>query len=177
MLFVNFWSTDTDRSCVWPGSGLAANGKVRGAPFAARKLGALALRDGPAERQRDVGLGQLVGDDPLLVGIEDRVQDARVDRAVGPHDRIHRPDGLVRPRLDVLGDGLRALVEVGPLLAGEVVVEAVDDEDRDEQQGQGHDGHEGAGQAALERSGEEPAQSKRNAGAPVRRVAQRSANA
>ncbi len=34
-LFGNFWSTETDRSCVWPGRGLAANWKVRGAPLAA----------------------------------------------------------------------------------------------------------------------------------------------
>ena len=87
------------------------------------------------------------------------------------------PTASSATRLDVRVDRLRALVEVGLLLAREVVVEPVDDEDRDEQQGQRDDGHEGAGQATLEGSREEPAQSTREAGAAAPRVGQRSANA
>jgi hypothetical protein len=47
-------------------------------------------------------------------------------------------------------------VEVGQLLAREVVVEAVQDEDRDERQRQGDDPDEGHGQAALERAWQDP---------------------
>ena len=96
--------------------------------------------------------------------VEQLGQDARVDRArrratTGPPARPRSS----RDDCDVRRDGLGALVEVGLLLAGEVVVEPVDDEDRDERQGQRDDGQEGAGQATLEGPREEPAQPTRQA--------------
>ena len=148
-------------SWVWPGTGLAANGKVRGAPFAAWKPVPSPCGTPQPKVSVTSAWAELVGDDPLLVGVQDAIEDTRIDRAVGEDDRIDRPDRLLGPGPDVLVDGLRALVEVRPLLAREVVVEPVDDEDRDEQQGQRHDRHEGAGQATLEGAGEEPAQSTR----------------
>ena len=66
----------------------------------------------------DVGLAELVGDEPLLVaGRQDRCEDARVDRAVGADDRA-----AGRPRSSAsdstyVSTGFGALVEVGLLLA------------------------------------------------------------
>ena len=108
-----------------------------------------------------VGQGQRTTGIDLVVGTDDR-------SALGP---------LRRDRLDALEDGVGPLIEIGLLLAREVVIEAVDDEDRDQQEGQGHDREEGAGQPTLECPWDEPAQATRKAGSAFRRCRQRSANA
>ena len=92
----NGWSTKTVRSCVCPGHGLGRRaGMTAGRPSRRGRRLALALRDPPAERDRDVGLGELVGDDPLLVRVEElaRTRGSTVPSAT--HDRTV-PDRLDR---------------------------------------------------------------------------------
>ena len=125
----------------------------------------LAVEDVLPERDPDVRLAEPVGDEPLLGRIGELLEDAGIDLVVEPDDRAALRRRLGQ-RIDVLGDRLRALLEICELLAAEVVVEAVDDEDGDETQGQGDDRQEGEGQPALESPREEPAQAHREADTP-----------
>ena len=119
-------------------------------------------------RMYDVGLAEAVGDEPLWsVG---RRSPARTAGSTSFIESTTGPGlgGPVGQRLDVRVDRFRALVEVGHLLAREVVVETVDDEDRDERQRQRDDGQEREGQAALEGPRDEPAQTTRQPGSRAR---------
>ena len=73
-------------------------------------------------------------------------------------------------------DELRPLIEVDLLLAGEVVVEAVDDEDGHQAERQRDDEQEGQRQATLEGPREEPAQTE-SGGGRAAPAGQRSAKA
>ena len=92
----------------------------------------------------------------------DSASSAAATRGVEHAVRVRRPGRSARPSPATAIWTYSATVcerrlEVGRLLLREVVVEAVDDEHRDEQQGQHDDRDEGDGQAALERAGHEPA--------------------
>ena len=153
-------------SWVWPGAGDASRGIWIGAPWAGHESLRLAVGDELAEGDLDVGLAEVVGDEPLQVVVGHPLEDDRVHLATSPD---HRPPdgGDAGHALDVRVDRFGTLVEVGLLLLGEVVVEPVDDEDRDDQQGQRDDGQEGHRQSTLEGPWEEPAQTTGEAGAPL----------
>jgi hypothetical protein len=71
-------------------------------------------------------------------------------RDVVPIDDWSQPGGLGRQRRDVGGDRPGAVLEIGALLFQEVIVEAVEDQERDEQQRQRDDRDERQRQARLE---------------------------
>jgi len=109
-----------------------------------------AARGRQPEDDVDVGLGEQVRDQARLArGSEDR-RDIRVHGVVG---QDHRPAaGVARVEgVDVLRHELGPDLEVGQLLGPELVVEAVEDEDRDQQEGQADDAGEPERQATLER--------------------------
>ena len=105
-------------------------------------------RHEPPEPDPDIRLAEAIRDHPLLLLVE-RLEDSRIDPLVQADDDPVI-GGRASPALDVDADGFRALLEVGRLLAGEVVVQAVDHEDRDEHQRQRDDADERERQPALE---------------------------
>ena len=127
----------------------------------------LAIGDEATERDLDIGLAEMVGDEALKGVTGHRLEDGRIDLAVETDDRatLRR---VRRERLDVGVDRCGTLVEVGLLLLGEIVVEPVDDDGRHEQECQRDDREERAGQAALEGPWQEPAQASRKTGSPLR---------
>ena len=88
-----------------------------------------------------------------LVGRE-QVRHRRVQRVVENHE-AGPADLVAGERADGAEHGLRADLEVSPLLLREVVVEPIDDEHGDERQRHGDQQDEGDGQACLEGLGAE----------------------
>ena len=77
-------------------------------------------------------------------------RDVRIHPIIGKDDR-HAAGGARIEDVDVLGHQLGAHLEIGELLRPELVVETVEDEDRDEKEGQADDARESQRQTGLKR--------------------------
>lgn len=120
------------------------------------EAGSLAGRE--TQDDVDVGSCQEVREEALLV--LERGNDSGVD-PVGPEVDDGSTDllgGGAGEPVDIGRDDARACAELCLLLAREIVIEPVDDEDRDEDEGQRDDPDEAQRQARLERPGDEPLQ-------------------
>jgi hypothetical protein len=119
------------------------------------RVGVAAAHRSTAEDDVDVGLGQAIGHEPLDGVRPERGGDLRVDDVVGADDR--RTVGvLVVERVDEPRDEVGPGDEIRSLLLAELVVETVQDEDRDEEQGEPDDPGEAEGEPALEGLRTEP---------------------
>ena len=103
-----------------------------------------------AKANAHVGLRQVVGEEALRLVIGEYRFYSRVDAVVDGDDEAGRADRLIGERYDGVANRLRSDLEVRPLLLGKVVVEAVDDEQRDERQRHGDQHDQRDGQACLE---------------------------
>jgi hypothetical protein len=120
------------------------------------EAGSLASRE--TQHDVDVGAGQKVREEALLVF--ELGDDSKIDPVGVEVDdrRTDLPGDATGDPVDVSRDDARARPQLRLLLPSEVVVEPVDDEDRDEDERECDDPDEPERQARLERSWGEPPQ-------------------
>jgi hypothetical protein len=102
-----------------------------------------------AKADPDLGLGQQIGQDATLSGGVQLGEDGRVRDVIRTDDGPQpRPVGCSSG--DDLGNGLAAIGQVSSLLLEEIVIQPVEDEQRDEDQCQDDDGDKRQRQPGLE---------------------------